>query len=149
MKKRIAAMVTCFIMTAATAFAAGPENLLGIWTTEEAKSRVQIFKCGAKYCAKIIALKEPFYTDPADGPVGSAKVDLHNKDAARRKVPIIGLQIMEGFTQTEDSAWGNGTIYDPENGKTYQCKINLEGNRLNVRGFIGISLLGRTTVWTR
>jgi uncharacterized protein (DUF2147 family) len=57
---------------------------------------------------------------------------------------------LSGFKFAGDNLWEDGTIYDPENGKTYRCKITLESpNRLNVRGFVGISLFGRTTVWTR
>ncbi len=150
MKTVIIALVTCFTLTAATICFAAQDSLLGVWTTEEAKSKVEIFNCEKKICAKIISLKEPLYVDAKDGPVGTAKTDRNNADSARQKTPIIGLQIMAGFTPNGESSWGNGTIYDPENGKTYQCKLKLDGpNRLNVRGFIGISLLGRTTVWTR
>jgi uncharacterized protein (DUF2147 family) len=48
-----------------------------------------------------------------------------------------------------DVFWEDGKIYDPKNGKTYSCKMTLEGNELKVRGYVGFSLLGRTTVWTR
>ncbi|MFZ5907440.1 MAG: DUF2147 domain-containing protein [Nitrospirota bacterium] len=48
-----------------------------------------------------------------------------------------------------EDQWEGGKIYDPQNGKTYSCKIKLEGQKLRVRGFIGFSLLGRTAVWTR
>jgi hypothetical protein len=47
------------------------------------------------------------------------------------------------------TSWSQGKIYDPKNGKTYSCKMTLEGNELKVRGYVGFSLLGRTTVWTR
>ena len=55
----------------------------------------------------------------------------------------------EWFSDDGKNKWSNGIIYDPNNGKTYSCKAKLEGDKLNVRGFIGISLFGRTTVWTR
>jgi uncharacterized protein (DUF2147 family) len=57
---------------------------------------------------------------------------------------------MQGFEKTKDNFWENGTIYDPNNGKTYKSHITLvNSNQLNVRGFIGFSLLGRTENWTR
>ena len=62
--------------------------------------------------------------------------------------PIIGLNLVNGFVYQGKNKWGDGTIYDPDNGKTYSCKMTLmEDNTLKVRGFIGISLIGRTQVW--
>jgi uncharacterized protein (DUF2147 family) len=68
----------------------------------------------------------------------------------RRGKPIVGLDIIRGL-QRDGDQWDGGTILDPENGKVYRCKMTLEdgGQRLAVRGFIGISLLGRTQVWQR
>ena len=80
---------------------------------------------------------------------GTDKVDKENPDEARRNDPIIGLNLVKGFTYKGSNKWAGGTIYDPNNGKTYKCKIKLEGNQLKVRGFIGVSLLGRTAVWVR
>jgi uncharacterized protein (DUF2147 family) len=58
--------------------------------------------------------------------------------------------ILRGFVSTENNLWENGKIYDPKNGKDYSCKITMiDNNKLDVRGFIGISLLGRTETWTR
>ncbi|MBK6374224.1 MAG: DUF2147 domain-containing protein [Saprospiraceae bacterium] len=49
----------------------------------------------------------------------------------------------------DDGEYTGGNIYDPKNGSTYKCYMVLDGNRLNIRGYIGISLIGRTSVWTR
>jgi uncharacterized protein (DUF2147 family) len=70
--------------------------------------------------------------------------DLHNK-------PMLGLRIMTDFTKTDDLAWGDGQILDPDTGKTYSCKLTLDpsGKTLNVRGYVGFSMFGRTQVWTR
>ena len=64
--------------------------------------------------------------------------------------PIIGMTIMENLKQ-KGTRWSGGTILDPDNGKTYKCKIEVieDGNILKLRGFIGISLLGRTQYWIR
>jgi uncharacterized protein (DUF2147 family) len=149
-KMKITMLCFCCLAIATAACANGNEAFTGTWITEDAKSNVEIFKCGEKYCGKIISLKEPLYTDGKEGPVGTTKHDRNNPDQAMKQRPIIGLQIMEGFTGTGEDSWGNGTIYDPDNGKSYQCKIKLVNNkRLDVRGFIGFSLLGRTTTWTR
>jgi uncharacterized protein (DUF2147 family) len=61
----------------------------------------------------------------------------------------MGLDILSGFKYGGGNIWQDGKIYDPKNGKTYSCKMTLEGNELKVRGYVGFSLLGRTTVWTR
>lgn len=67
-----------------------------------------------------------------------------------KKVPIIGLQIVHDFMFAGDNIWKGGTVYDPKNGKTYSGKMTLISlHQLNLRGFIGITLFGRTAIWTR
>jgi uncharacterized protein (DUF2147 family) len=63
---------------------------------------------------------------------------------------LVGLRILWGLSQSGDR-WTGGQIVDPDNGKTYRCEIHLEdgGNKLKVRGYIGISLFGRTEYWLR
>jgi uncharacterized protein (DUF2147 family) len=56
---------------------------------------------------------------------------------------------LEGFTAKENGLYDGGTIYDPKSGKTYSCKMTLKGDKLDIRGFVGLSLLGRTETWTR
>lgn len=148
MRTLLLAIVLLF--TAGSAFGAGSDAVLGVWKSEGEKSHVEIYKSGSTYCGRIVWLKEPTYTKKEDGPVGQAKTDRNNPDPARQSRPIVGLRIMEGFVAGGENRWENGTIYDPENGKTYRCKMKLAApDRLEVRGYIGISLLGRTTVWTR
>ncbi len=77
------------------------------------------------------------------------KDDL-NSDPALRDRLLLGLTIMDGFTYAGEGKWKNGRIYDPNSGKTYKCKLTLvDENTLELRGYIGISLLGRTETWTR
>ena len=68
----------------------------------------------------------------------------------RKGKPLIGMVIMDGMKAKGDVFEG-GHILDPDNGETYQCKIKLDstGNKLEVRGFIGVSLLGRSQTWLR
>lgn len=63
--------------------------------------------------------------------------------------PIKGLRIMWGLKQNGPNSWSGGEILDPKSGKIYNVKIKQNGNRLEVRGFVGISLLGRTQTWVR
>ena len=65
-------------------------------------------------------------------------------------MPLLNLQILKDFVyDAEDKEWEDGTIYDPKNGKTYSCYMTLDGTKLNVRGYVGVSMIGRTSVWTR
>ena len=60
------------------------------------------------------------------------------------------MNILSGFTHSGGNLWEGGQIYDPQEGKTYKCKMTLEtSDHLKVRGFIGISLIGRTNDWAR
>lgn len=82
--------------------------------------------------------------------VNRPKTDVNNPDPMLRSRPLIGLELFEGFRYDGDGEWSGGTIYDPNNGKTYSCKLKLIGpDRLKVRGFIGISLIGRSETWKR
>jgi uncharacterized protein (DUF2147 family) len=121
----------------------GGDAILGQWLTENDKSVVEIYPCGERYCGKILWLEEP------RNPDGTDKRDDKNPDPSKRDQKIIGLNLVWDFTYDKANRWGGGKIYDPETGKTYSCKIELEADKLNVRGYIGFSLLGRTTVWTR
>lgn len=147
---KISLWITLFLLSASTAFGAGLNDILGIWKTEMDESKVEIFPCGEKVCGTIVWLKNPNYLDSSDGKVGTPIIDQHNPDPSLRSRPLIGLRILEGFTSAGDNSWGNGTCYDPKCGKTYRGKIHLAAHdRLELRGYIGIPLFGRTSVWTR
>ena len=76
--------------------------------------------------------------------------DELNPDPELRDRLLLGLTIMDGFTFAGDGKWKSGRIYDPNSGKTYKCKLTLvDANTLELRGYIGISLLGRTETWSR
>lgn len=111
------------------------------------KSQVQIFKAtNGKYYGKIVWLKEPNKN-------GKPKVDDKNPDSKLQNRPVMGLQILKDFTyDAGDNEWGNGTIYNPSSGKTYNCYMNFESpTRLKIRGYIGASWmgLGKTAHWTK
>jgi uncharacterized protein (DUF2147 family) len=115
---------------------------LGRWENEDAT--FQIFESDGKLSAKIVALREP------TTPEGKEKTDIHNPDPAKRSKPIIGLVFMCGFVRKTDTRWEKGTIYDPKSGNTYSCFMELESpEKIKVRGFIGLSLIGRTEYWGR
>ncbi len=127
------------------------DDILGVWFNGEKDAQIEIVKCGEGYCGKVVWLKEPNYPEGSkDGVPGTPKLDHNNPDPARRQEPIIGLVIVRDFHYAGDNVWKGGTVYDPKNGKTYRGKMTLVSHdRLDLRGFIGISLIGRTTTWTR
>lgn len=148
----IITLISVLSASAAPVVMAGDHDaILGKWATANAKSTVDIYECGNKVCGKIVALKVPKYpADDEKGMAGQIKIDRENPDPALQKKPLIGLVVLKNFDRVEKGLWRNGTIYDPENGKTYKCKMTLESpNKLHVRGYIGFSFIGRTTEWTR
>jgi uncharacterized protein (DUF2147 family) len=141
--------VTSFFGAASVTTKVGEgEAIVGKWLNQEGTSHIQIFKAtngsfAGKYYGKIVWLKEPLKN-------GKPKVDDLNPDPKKQAVPLLGLQILKDFVyDAEDKEWEDGTIYDPKNGKTYSCNMTLAGNKLNVRGYVGISMIGRTSVWTK
>ena len=123
------------------------DKVLGVWVNGEGTGHIQIYKTtSGHYAGKIIWLKEPLDPD-----TGKPKTDKNNPDKAKQNVPVNGLVNMKDFEyDADDKVWAHGKIYDPKNGKEYSCKMELADiNTLKVRGFIGISLLGRTDTWTR
>lgn len=139
---------------AVAAVAADGDAVLGVWTTAPEKdgyAKIELTKEDGRYYGEIVWLSEPTY--PADdrrGMGGRSKIDRENPDPALRDRPILGLRILNDFEYEGNSQWKRGTIYDPSNGKTYKCNIRLlDDGTLKVRGYVGFSLLGRTTTWTR
>ncbi len=117
--------------------------IVGTWLNEEKVAKIEIYQQGEKFFGKIVWLKEPNEN-------GRPKTDHHNPDKAKHKTPILGLLILKDFEFAGKSTWENGTIYDPKDGKTYSCYLTLQPDKkLKVRGYVGVSLLGRTTIWTR
>jgi uncharacterized protein (DUF2147 family) len=140
-------LVVAFV---APAFAAS-DDILGTWFNQDKDAKIEIFKCGNDYCGKIVWLREPVYpAGSREGTPGTPKIDYKNPEPARRKAPLMDLQIVQGLQFSGDNVWKNGKIYDPDSGKTYSSKATLVSHdELDLRGFIGISLLGRTEKWTR
>jgi len=89
-------------------------------------------------------------TESPEGTDGTApRLDDKNPDPDLRNRPLLGLQIIHDLQKSDETKW-KGRIYDPNSGKTYKCTLTLtDKDTLKLRGYIGISLLGRTEVWTR
>ena len=135
----------------AAALGADADAIVGLWDTQDKDAKIEIFKCALAYCGRIAQLEEPSYSpDDKGGMAGLPRVDRYNPDPGLRKRPLLGLRFMEGFRYMGGNTWDGGRIYNPENGKFYKAKISLrDGRRLMLRGYWGVSLLGRTEVWVR
>jgi len=115
---------------------------VGLWKTEDAQ--VEIFEADGKLSGKIAALNKEYTSD------GIEKTDISNPDPAKRSRPLIGLVFMTGFTPEGSGRWDHGTVYDPKTGHTYASFLEYNGgDTIKLRGYIGISLIGRTAVWTK
>lgn len=129
-------------------YAAHAADLSGVWQTTDDKtgkprSLVRIVETAGEYSA--ILEKGLLATD-----TGDAICDKCTDERKGQK--IIGMTIAKHLKQSANSnVYDSGEILDPENGKTYKCKMTLSsnGNALEVRGFIGFSLLGRSQTWKR
>ena len=137
----------------ANAADAAADAIVGVWETaptDKGYAHIEMIRRGDVYDGDIVWLNEPLYP-PGDEMAGKTKVDRMNPDPALRQQPIIGLAIVHGLRYAVDGSWEGGTIYDPETGKTYRSKASIAngGETLNLRGYIGISLFGRTSQWKR
>jgi len=121
-------------------------DVVGIWLNQDSDAHIKIYRDGENFLGKII-----WMVHPIDTLTGKPKLDKNNPDEELQKRPIDGLVIIKDFEfDADDDEWEDGEIYDPKNGKTYSCRMELEDmNTLEVRGYIGFSFIGRTVIWTR
>ncbi len=147
MLHRIAlSLILCTVMISGASFRAlaQKDRIEGNWYNEEKTAQVKIYKAvDGKFWGKIAWLKEPNVN-------GKPRVDEKNTKASLRTRPLMGMVLLSHFTKKNDNTYDDGEIYDPKNGKTYSCTITYKNDKeLSIRGYIGISLIGRTTTWTR
>jgi uncharacterized protein (DUF2147 family) len=140
MKKALSIIIPVLFFFHAFSQQVGEDAIIGTWLTASGKAKVKIYKENGRFNGKIVWLKTPTYED------GKPKVDKNNPDKAKQSTPLLGLNMLKDFKFDEDE-WEDGTIYDPENGKTYSCFIKYRDGKLDLRGYIGISLIGRTQTW--
>ncbi|WP_313360299.1 DUF2147 domain-containing protein [Empedobacter sp.] len=139
MKKSI--LFGLFFMLTSLMYAQSP---IGTWKTiddetKQAKSYVEIFEKDGKLYGKVTKI---LTKGKEDAKCTDCSGELKNK-------PILGMQILSGLKK-DGKEWNGGKIIDPNSGKEYKAKMSLNGNdKLDVRGFIGISLVGRTQTWQR
>ena len=139
MKKIIISIIAMMMPFAAT-FA---QDVVGKWKLEDGTAIVEVYKVGNVYNGKVVWLQEPTAAD------GTPAVDSNNPDKNLRKRPLIGLNLLHGLKK-DGKKYSGGKIYDPSNGKTYNCSMQVDGNTLKVRGSLdSMGILGRTMDWFR
>jgi uncharacterized protein (DUF2147 family) len=119
------------------AFTQSAKNVTGVWLSETKESKIEIYQQGDELFGKIVWVK----TDGIK--------DTKNPTPELRSRPLLGLVILTNFKNAGVDKWEGGKIYDPLSGKTYSCNLKLVDGKLKIRGYVGISLFGRTSVWTR
>ena len=119
------------------------DQVLGQWLSEDKDGKIEVYKAGDKYFGKLIWASRMY---EADGK--TPRKDEKNSDPALRSRNLKDLVLLSNFIY-DDGVYTDGKIYDPKSGKTYSCKMTMAGEKLNIRGYVGLAILGRTTVWTR
>lgn len=119
------------------------QDVVGKWKLEDGSAIVEVYRQGDSFNGKIVWLQNPTESD------GSPAKDGNNPDKSLRSRQLIGLNMLSGLKKTGNE-YSGGSIYDPGNGKTYNCSMKVEGNVLKVRGSLDKKgLLGRTMDWFR
>jgi uncharacterized protein (DUF2147 family) len=124
----------CFVSYAQTSQTQA-DKIIGVYWSPEKDAKVEIYKKGHQYYGRSIWVAHP-------------KKDTNNPNDALKTREVLGIDLFSNFS-FEDGAYTSGKVYDPGNGKTYDCKMSLDGDILKVRGFVGISLFGRTELFKR
>jgi len=142
MKKLFIVAVILFTSFGKT-FAQNADQVRGVWLNSDRDVKIEIYKAGDKYFGKITWTRDMYEPDGK-----TLKKDIYNSDERLRNRSVVNMVILSGFSY-DDGEWTGGEIYNPRNGKTCRSKMHLKGSNLEVRGYLGSLVFGKTTVWTR
>ncbi|ERJ58372.1 hypothetical protein M472_06285 [Sphingobacterium paucimobilis HER1398] len=118
-------------------YAQSKDPILGTWLNPSGEGKVEIYESNGKFFGKLYLVKD------------KSKKDAKNPDEKLRSRDLNGIVLLKDFSKKGDS-YEDGEIYDPKSGKTYSCKMKLKDDgRLDIRGFVGIGMFGRTETWKR
>ena len=121
-----------------------PSGVLGNWMAESEKIAIDIYRCEDELCGKVIWIVKPYGKD------GKFKRDKRNPDPSLRHRPYCGIEVIRGLNGKDDHQWRGGKFYYIKKGTTYDLDIALKDeDRLEIRGYLGIRLFGKTEIWTR
>lgn len=145
MKKTGLVLLLCLIISGA--FAQEAQKIAGIWWNEEKTSKIEVKEEGGQFVGTIVYIIPEKYLN------GEPEKDNMNPDVKLRSRSRLGISILSGLKyNSSEKQWLDGRIYDPKNGKTYDCYAWFEkdSNLLYIKGYVaGIKWLGRSTTWTR
>jgi uncharacterized protein (DUF2147 family) len=144
--KRSMLILTLMIATlslASAAHAQSPDDIVGVWETEDGGLKFEMFRAGNEYQARL--LYGQYVMEPDN--VTFMK-DTKNPDEALRSRSLKHVTVLSGLTW-QNGEWAGGSFYSPRDGTTYSCNAKVVDGQLHMRGFVGISLLGRTIVFRR
>lgn len=128
------ALALCASVT--PAFAQDAAKARGVWQSETGITRVRVSPCGKNLCGTIVWQKSP-------------SKDVHNPDPAKRARPLVGVELVSGMKPTGPNAW-SGSIYNYEDGKTYNGKVELNGsNKLTLAGCVLGGAICQSRTWTK
>lgn len=133
-------LVLVLLLTAVSARAQESVSPLeGLWLTQNERSVIKVAPCNQGLCGHIHWIID-----------GGMQTDAKNPDESLRARPMCGLPILWGMKKDSDTAWEDGKIYKADDGDIYDADIALQQDgTLKVRGYMGISLLGKTQIWRR
>lgn len=148
MNRRLSGLFVVIVLVVAAGNLAGAsssEGLTGLWLTQDRDGHVRIEPCDDGLCGSIVWMEDPL------DETGTQRRDVKNPDRSLRDRPVQGMTILRiGDEPDAKGVLRGGQIYDPKTGRTYRCTLRSAGSGvLKVRGYLGISLIGRTTRWTR
>jgi uncharacterized protein (DUF2147 family) len=137
MKKITGTLLLALFISLQVFSQADADKIIGDWVTGDKSGYVRIYKQGGKYFGKIIGGNTPELKD------------VKNDDPKLRNRDLLNVVILTNL-EFIDGKWENGKIYDPQSGNTYKCIMWMKDNdTLEVKGYVGISLFGRTETWVR
>ncbi len=138
--RRVTSLLSmCALMQIAVGtLAAQQTGILGYWK-EPGGSIIHVATCGKDVCATLATIS----------PTAPGRVDNNNPDKNLRGRSLCGLRLGEGFQMVNPTKAEDGRLYDPKSGRTYRGRMESHGDELSLRGYVGISLLGRTEKWSR
>ncbi len=152
MKPRSCLLLLCIALALpAVTWSASPTPV-GFWLIQDGSAVVRIEESGGRLSGRTLWMQEPNYpAGDTQGRAGKPKVDEFNSDPANRARKRLGMQVVWGFSPPNDKGvCEDGQVYDPRSGKTYSGTITMVGSdRLELRGYVLVSMIGKTTTWTR
>lgn len=144
---RIAFSFLVLVLAVSKSIAQAPDDLCGIWLTEDSRGKIQIYKNTTlgTYEGKVIWQQNPNDAN------GKEKIDTKNPDPKLRTRSFQNMVVITGLKwDAEDKRWYDGKVYNPEDGNFYSCKARMDDkNTIFFRGYLLVSLLGKTTTWRR